>query len=78
MDTLDRPQERTGESVAMGVVGYVMISAGYLLFALGALQIGGLFNVTVGLAFVVGGSLLTFARGVDEGDEELLRLLRDP
>jgi membrane-bound ClpP family serine protease len=80
MDTLDRPRARTEGTTAMEVAGYAMIVVGYLLFALGAVQIGGLFNVVVGVAAVVIGSVLTFARTVDprsEEEAEFLRLIRD-
>ncbi len=75
MDTLDRPASRTAKASVLDVLGYVGIAIGFVLMTLGILEIGGLFNVGLGLALVWGGCLMMFAgtRGHEADTEEAFR-----
>jgi hypothetical protein len=56
-------------------LGYAAIAIGFVLMTLGILEIGGLFNVTLGLMLVMGGCLAMFAgsRGREADPEEAFR-----
>jgi hypothetical protein len=67
---------RRGWAVALG---YATLGIGMVLMVLGILEIGGLFNVAIGLIAVCLGLLLTFAGEGDlgaKGEDEFDRLLR--
>lgn len=42
-------------------MGYGLVAVGYLVMTLGILEVGGLYNVVVGLVVAWGGCLLMFA-----------------
>ena len=56
-------------------LGFAAIAIGFVLMTLGILEIGGLFNVTLGLMLVMGGCLVMFVgtRGPEEDAEEAFR-----
>ena len=60
MDTLDRSPARTTPSKRVENVGYALVAVGYAVMTLGILEIGGLFNVVVGLAGAWTGCVLMF------------------
>jgi hypothetical protein len=60
METLDRPSTRTRPRVGLELVGFALVVAGYVTMTLGILEIGGLFNVVLGLAIAWVGSLVVF------------------
>ena len=70
-DTMDRPASRTTRVSLLDGLGFAAIAVGFALMTLGILEIGGLFNVTLGLSLVMGGCLAMFAgtKG-DEADAE--------
>jgi hypothetical protein len=61
------------------IVGYGLIAIGFVLMALGVLEIGGLFNVGLGLILVIVGAPLMFGRNVEPelDEQEFLRQLED-
>ena len=63
----------------MELVGYGLIAIGFVLIALGVIEIGGLFNVGLGLVLVMVGAPMMFGRSAEpELDEEaFLRQLED-
>lgn len=67
METLDRPAARTRPSVRLDLVGFGLVVAGYVVMTLGVLEIGGVFNVVIGLAIAWIGCLTMFA---GEGGED--------
>ena len=82
MDTLTRAA-RTGRRRGLALVGPALVALGFLLMTLGILEIGGLFNVGVGLVTTIGGSVVVFAgegrwpSDPLDGEEEFLRELDD-
>jgi hypothetical protein len=60
MYTLDRSPARTTPSKRVENVGYALVAVGYAEMTLGILEIGGLFNVVVGLAGAWTGCVLMF------------------
>ena len=74
-DTMDRPAARTARASVLDGLGYAAIAIGFVLMTLGILEIGGLFNVTLGLMLVMGGCLAMFAglRGHETDPEEAFR-----
>ena len=70
-DTMDRPASRTRSASLLDRLGFAAIALGFILMTLGILEIGGLFNLTLGLSLVMGGCLAMFAgtKG-DEADAE--------
>jgi hypothetical protein len=70
-DTMDRPAARTTRASLLDGLGFATIAIGFVLMTLGILEIGGVFNVTLGLTLVMGGCLAMFAgtKG-DEADAE--------
>ena len=60
MDTLDRSPARTTPSKRVENVGYALVAVGYAVMTLGILEVGGLFNVVVGLAGAWTGCVLMF------------------
>lgn len=70
-DTMDRPASRTRRASLLDRLGFAAIALGFILMTLGILEIGGLFNLTIGLSLVMGGCLAMFAgtKG-DEADAE--------
>jgi hypothetical protein len=74
-DTMDRPASRTTRASLLDVLGFAAIAVGFVLMTLGILEIGGLFNLTLGLSLVMGGCLAMFAgtKGDDEETEEAFR-----
>ena len=70
-DTIDRPASRTTRASLLDVLGFAAIAVGFVLMTLGILEIGGLFNVTLGLTLAMVGCLAMFAgtKG-DEADAE--------
>jgi len=67
MDTLDRSPARTTPSKRVENVGQALVAVGYAVMTLGILEIGGVFNIVVGLAAAWTGCLLMF---VGEGRRE--------
>ena len=67
METLDRPAARTRPNVRLDLVGFGLVVAGYAVMTLGVLEIGGVFNVVVGLAVAWLGCVTMF---VGEGRED--------
>ena len=67
METLDRPAARTRPNVRLDLVGFGLVVAGYVLMTLGILEIGGVFNVVIGLAVAWVGCVMMFA---GEGRED--------
>lgn len=70
-DTMDRPASRTRRASLLDRLGFAAIALGFILMTLGILEIGGLFNLTLGLSLVMAGCLAMFAgtKG-DEADAE--------
>ena len=60
METLDRPAARTRPNVRLDLVGFGLVVAGYVLMTLGILEIGGVFNIVLGLAVTWLGTLMVF------------------
>ena len=60
MDTLDRSIARTPPATKIEIVGYALVAVGYVVMTLGILEIGGLFNVVLGLAAAWAGCVLMF------------------
>lgn len=77
--TMDRPASRTAPASVLDGLGYVCISIGFVLMTLGILEIGGLFNVTLGFALVQVGCVAMFAGVGEDPDaaEEFRRQLED-
>ena len=70
MDTLDRSPARTTPSKRVENVGQALVAVGYVVMTLGILEIGGVFNIVVGLATAWTGCLLMFAgEGRRESDD---------
>ena len=70
MDTLDRSPARTAPSKRIENVGYTLVAVGYAVMTLGILEVGGLFNVVVGLAGTwMGCALMFVGEGRGESDE---------
>lgn len=67
METLDRPAARTRPRVRLDLVGFGLVVAGYVLTTLGILEIGGVFNIVVGLTVAWVGCVTMFA---GEGRED--------
>ena len=67
MDTLDRPVARTKPRVRLDLVGFGLVVAGYIVLTLGILEIGGVFNIALGLAVAWVGCVTMFA---GEGRED--------
>ena len=67
MDTLDRSPIRTTPSKRVENAGFALVAVGYAVMTLGILEIGGVFNIVVGLACAWTGCLLMF---VGEGRRE--------
>jgi hypothetical protein len=80
MDTLDRSVARTPPATKIEIVGYALVAVGYVVMTLGILEIGGLFNVVLGLAVAWAGCVLMFLgeerREFDE-EAEFRRELED-
>ena len=80
MDTLDRSVARTPPATKIEIVGYALVAVGYVVMTLGILEIGGLFNVALGLAAAWAGCVLMFLgeerREFDE-EAEFRRELED-
>jgi hypothetical protein len=74
-DTMDRPASRTSRASLLDGLGFAAIAIGFVLVTLGILEIGGLFNVTLGLSLVMAGCLTMFAgtRGDEADAEEVFR-----
>jgi hypothetical protein len=70
MDTLDRSPARTVPSKRVENIGQALVAVGYAVMTLGILEIGGVFNIVVGLATAWTGCLLMFAgEGRRESDD---------
>ena len=70
MDTLDRSPARTTPSKRVEHAGFALVAVGYAVMTLGILEIGGVFNIVVGLAAAWTGCLLMFAgEGRRESDD---------
>jgi len=67
MDTLDRPAARTRPRVRLDLLGFGLVVAGYAVMTLGILEIGGMFNLVLGLALAWVGCVTMFA---GEGGED--------
>jgi hypothetical protein len=79
-DTMDRPASRTSRASLLDVLGFAAIAIGFALMTFGILEIGGLFNITLGLTLVMGGCLAMFAGTKDDGadaEEAFRRQLDD-
>jgi hypothetical protein len=79
MITSDRSESRTTHIRTLEIVGYGLIAIGFVLMALGVLEIGGLFNVGLGLMLVMVGAPMMFGRSDEpELDEKaFMRQLED-
>jgi hypothetical protein len=77
--TMDRPAARTAPGSVLDGLGYAGIAIGFVLMTLGILEIGGLFNVTLGFVLVQGGCVVMFAGNGKDPDpaEEFRRQLED-
>jgi hypothetical protein len=78
-ETVPRSDSPTGAR-AVEVFAQVMVVAGFVLMTLGILEIGGLFNVGVGLAAVWVGCLVLFGSEARERirvENDFLRQLED-
>ena len=64
MDTLKRGASRTAPADKSERVGYGLVAVGYAVMTLGILEIGGLFNVVLGLVVAWGGCILMFGSEV--------------
>jgi hypothetical protein len=75
METLDRPAARTRPRVRLELLGFGLVVAGYVAMTLGILEIGGVFNVVLGLAVAWLGCVTMFAGegGQDRLDEAAFR-----
>jgi hypothetical protein len=64
----------------MRVAAYAVIALGVGLMVLGIFEIGGLFNIAVGIVATCLGSLLAFAEEetIDREEEGFTRSVRDP
>ena len=60
METLDRPAARTRPSLRLELGGFGLVVAGYAAMTLGILEIGGVFNVVLGLVVTWIGTLTLF------------------
>lgn len=60
MDTLNRSVARTPPATKLEIAGYVMVAVGYVVMALGIVEIGGLRNVVLGLAVAWVGCVVMF------------------
>ena len=80
MDTLDRSIARTPPATKIEIVGYAQVAVRYVVMTLGMHEIGGLFNVVLGLAAAWAGCVLMFLgeerREFDE-EAEFRRELED-
>jgi hypothetical protein len=61
METLDRPAARIRPRVRLELLGFGLVVAGYVAMTLGILEIGGVFNVVLGLAVAWLGCVTMFA-----------------
>ncbi|MCI0637090.1 MAG: hypothetical protein L0206_24715 [Actinobacteria bacterium] len=79
MITSDRSESRTTHVRTLEILGYGLIAVGFVLMALGVLEIGGVFNIGLGLALVVVGAPLMFGRRSEPelDEEEFMRQLED-
>jgi hypothetical protein len=62
VDTLNRLVSRTAPAGRIERAGFAAVVVGYVLMTLGILEIGGLFNVVLGLFATSVGCVLMFAR----------------
>ena len=80
MDILDRSVARTPPATKIEIVGYALVAVGYVVMTLGILEIGGLFNVVLGVVAAWAGCVLMFLgeerREFDE-EAEFRRELED-
>jgi hypothetical protein len=60
METLDRSAARTRPRVRLELVGFGLVVGGYAAMTLGILEIGGVFNIVLGLAVAWIGCLTMF------------------
>jgi hypothetical protein len=68
---LHRSIPRTPPATRLEIAGYAIVAMGYLLMTLGIVEIGGLFNVALGLtAAWVGGVVIFLGEERREFDEE--------
>ncbi len=79
MITSDRSDARTTRLRGLEVVGYGLITIGFVLMALGVIEIGGVFNVGLGLVLVMVGAPLMLGRSEEPklDEEEFMRQLED-
>lgn len=79
MITSDRSVSRTARLRKLELVGYGIVAIGFVVMGLGVLEIGGVFNVGLGLALVVVGTPMMFARHDEPelDEEEFMRQLED-
>lgn len=61
METLDRPAARTRPRLRLELLGFVVVVVGYILATLGLLEIGGVFNLVLGIALAEAGCVAMFA-----------------
>ena len=74
MDVLERSERRTAPLGRLELLGYSIVAIGFGLVILGILEIGGLFNIWLGLAAVESGSLMIFGgEDADAIDQEAFR-----
>lgn len=80
MDTLNRPDTRLPSVRVRELLAYALLIAGFIQIVLGIYEIGGLFNVGVGLAVLWAGALTALAdmtRRRQEEEEEFFRIADD-
>jgi hypothetical protein len=76
VDTLHRSVSHVSFSGRLELAGHAVIVAGFVVMTLGILEIGGLFNVGLGLALAWVGCVVLFAREGGRGLDEEAELLR--
>jgi hypothetical protein len=80
MDTLSRPDTRAPFVGLRELLAYALLTAGFVQMVLGIYEIGGLFNVGVGLAVFWAGALAALAdmsRRRHDEEEAFFRIADD-
>ena len=78
MHTLLRPDVRPGRLDGPEVLAYVLLALGFVLIVLAIYEVGGLFNLGLGLAVVLAGEIVLFthqARRLKREAEEFRRIV---
>ena len=79
MDTLRHPRIRMPSLRLREIVADALLSVGFVLMVLGIYEVGGLFNLGVGLAVLWAGGLAAFAdmRRLSRDEEEAFLRITD-